>query len=177
MNSTSEGRTHRRIGKPKDRADRVVIRTVRTTDSADLMRLIRAYFRFDHIRFAPRAVAPALDLLLRRPSLGRMWIMCDGPKAIGYVILTFNFDLEFGGIEGLVTDLYVDAAHRKLGLGQRALEVVDDYCRAHRIGTVELQVENDNAGARAFYQRSGFTQLTRVVMTREVRPEPGSRTW
>jgi hypothetical protein len=37
---------------PFDR-DRVVIRAARTADSPDLQRLIRAYYRFDHIRFEP----------------------------------------------------------------------------------------------------------------------------
>jgi hypothetical protein len=38
--------------------------------------------------------------------------MRDGIKAIGYVLLTFNFDLEFGGFEGVVTDLYIDERYR-----------------------------------------------------------------
>jgi ribosomal protein S18 acetylase RimI-like enzyme len=148
---------------------RVAIRAARTADSPDLLRLIRAYYRFDHIRFDPHAISRALGELLRRPSLGRTWIICHNARPVGYVLLTFNFDLEFGGTEGLVTDLYVDSAYRGGGFGRRALDVVDNYCRARGIGTVELQVENDNAAALAFYKRIGFKQLSRVVMTRKVR--------
>jgi GNAT superfamily N-acetyltransferase len=148
---------------------RLEIRAARAADHPELLRLIKAYYAFDHIRFTPRIVAPALAKLLRNKALGRVWIICDGATAIGYVVLTFNYDLEFGGTEGLVTDLYLDAAYRGSGFGRRALEVVDDYCRANGIGTVELQVENDNADAREFYRRIGFTQLSRVVMTRAVR--------
>lgn len=164
MNSRSKTRQQDR------RAARVTIRAARVADSPDLLRLIRAYYRLDHIRFAPRTAAHALATLLRHPSLGRVWIMREGATAVGYVILTYNFDLEFGGIEGLVTDLYIDTAHRGAGLGQRALDLVDDCCRAHGIGMVELQVEVANAAARAFYRRIGFKQLSRVVMTRAVRP-------
>jgi hypothetical protein len=32
--------------------------------------------------------------------------MRDGIKAVGYLVLAFNFDLEFVGFEGLVTDRY-----------------------------------------------------------------------
>ena len=49
-----------------------------------------------------------------------------------------------------------------------ALEVVDDYCRSQGIGTVELQVVEDNGDAQAFYRRIGFTRLNRIVMAREV---------
>jgi GNAT superfamily N-acetyltransferase len=149
--------------------DRVLIRAARSADSSDLLRLIRAYYRFDHIRFQPRVISRALGELLRRPSLGRAWIIRYNSRPVGYALLTFNFDLEFGGREGLVTELYIEAAYRGNGLGRQVLEVVDAYCLAHGIGTVELQVEMDNTAACAFYKRSGFKQLSRVVMSRKVR--------
>jgi ribosomal protein S18 acetylase RimI-like enzyme len=167
-------RTSRSSRRQNAHAD-VVIRPARMSDARDLMRLIGDYYRYDHIRFVPGEIAPALDRLLRRPSLGRIWIMREGRAGIGYVILTFNYDLEFGGIEGLVTDLYIDTTHRKLGLGRKALEVVDEYCRSHGIATVELQVEMANTAAQAFYERIGFTRLDRVVMTRAVQPRATRR--
>jgi ribosomal protein S18 acetylase RimI-like enzyme len=54
-----------------------------------------------------------------------------------------------------------------------ALEIVDDYCRAEGIGTVELQVVEDNQAAQAFYRRVGFMRLNRIVMAREVAPRGG----
>lgn len=95
--------------------------------------------------------------------------MRDGRKAVGYLVLAYNFDLEFGGLEGLVTDLFVEEKYRGRGLGERALELADDYCRSRGIGTIELQVEAENRAARAFYRRIGFAQLSRVVITREVK--------
>lgn len=148
--------------------NRIAICPARLTDRAELLALIRAYYRFDHIRFNARTIAPALDKLLRSRSFGRVWIMYDGARPAGYVVLTFNFDLEFGGLEGLVTDLFVDARYRGRGLGRRALDIVDNYCRARGIGMVELQVEDENVEAQAFYRKLGFKQLSRIVMTREV---------
>jgi ribosomal protein S18 acetylase RimI-like enzyme len=148
----------------------IVIRRARLGDLPALLPLIRAYYRFDHIRFNPKAIEPALRKLLRSRSLGQVWVMCAGARAVGYLVLTYNYDLEFGGLEGLVTDVYVSAKYRGCGLGRRALDVVDDYCRARGIGMIELQVEMANVEAQAFYRRIGFKQLTRVVMTREVHP-------
>jgi ribosomal protein S18 acetylase RimI-like enzyme len=149
--------------------DRVAIRVARLADRPELLRLIRAYYRLDHIRFDARAMEPALARLLRSRALGRVWIMQDGAKAVGYVVLTFNYDLEFDGLEGLVTDLFVEAKYRGTGLGKRALEVVDDYCRKRGIRAVELQVESNNTAAQAFYRKIGFTQLARVVMVRDIK--------
>ena len=75
--------------------------------------------------------------------------MLDNNMAVGYVVLPFNFHLEFGGLEGLVTDLFVIEKYRDRGLGKRALDAVDDYGRKRGIGTVERQVTSENTKSQA----------------------------
>jgi hypothetical protein len=65
-------------------------------------------------------VDAALRKLLRSRSLGRIWLMRDGAKAVGYVVLTFTY-LEFGGLEGIVTDLFIRSEYRTRGLRRHAL--------------------------------------------------------
>jgi GNAT superfamily N-acetyltransferase len=151
------------------------IRRARPADAATLLKLIRAYYRFDRITFRMRPIAQALARMLNDRRLGRVWIFFDGAKAIGYAVLAYNFDLEFGGLQGLVTDLFVHQDYRGRGLGKRALDLVDDYCRTAGINTVELQVVEHNQSAHAFYRTIGFTQLDRVVMTRKVKPRASRR--
>lgn len=138
-------------------------------DWADLLRLVRAYYRFDAIRFSAASVGAALKRLLGDASLGRAWIARDGARPVGYAILTFNYDAEFGGLEGIVTDLFIDARYRGRGLGRRAMAMVDSYCRLARIRAIELQVERDNRLAQAFYRRLGFKKLSRIVMSRAIK--------
>ncbi|MGH8012374.1 MAG: GNAT family N-acetyltransferase, partial [Candidatus Binataceae bacterium] len=92
----------------------------RLSDMAQLLELIKAYYRFDHITFNAKSVREALRELLRDCSLGIVWIMRDAEKAVGYIVLTFNYDLEFGGLEGLITDLFIRSEYRSHGLGRRA---------------------------------------------------------
>jgi ribosomal protein S18 acetylase RimI-like enzyme len=153
---------------PGKKRDQVVVRQARFTDAAELLRLVRAYYRFDGIRFESKSVDAALRKLLRNQSLGRVWIMRDAGKAIGYIVLTFNYDLEFGGLEGIVTDLFVCSAYRGQGLGSRALALVDAHCGSAGIRTIELQVEQHNKSAQEFYRKIGFTSLPRIVMSRDV---------
>src|SRR5262245_32300850 len=96
-------------GRPARRPRRLappVITLARRKDLEDLVRLVRAYYRFEGIRFRQSALV-ALRKLLTVPTLGRAWILRDRGRAIGYAILTFNFDVEFGGLEGMLTDLYL----------------------------------------------------------------------
>jgi len=153
---------------PGDTPDRIEFRQARIPDAAELLQLIRAYYRFDRIRFRSNTIDSALRKLLRSSSLGRIWIMRDGAKAVGYIVLTFNYDLEFGGFEGIVTDLFILSDYRARGLGRHALALVYAYCRSAGIRTVELQVEEHNKDAQKFYLKHGFRKLSRMVMSRDV---------
>jgi hypothetical protein len=46
-----------------------------------------------------------LGQLLRDPAIGRAWVAEADGVAAGYMILTFNYDIEFGGMQGIVTYL------------------------------------------------------------------------
>jgi ribosomal protein S18 acetylase RimI-like enzyme len=152
-----------------DEGSQIQFSSAEPRDLSDLIELVRAYYRFDGISFTAAILGPALKRLLKDKTLGRVWIARDGTRPAGYVILSFNYDAEFGGLEGIVTDLFIDASYRGRGLGRRAMALVDRYCRSAGIGAVELQVERDNRAAQAFYRRLGFRKLSRIVMSRPVR--------
>jgi ribosomal protein S18 acetylase RimI-like enzyme len=137
-------------------------------DTTSLLHLIRAYYRFDQIPFDHKAIAYGLSLLLNEPALGRVWLILKGGKAVGYLILTFGFDLEFGGRQATLTDLYIKAPHRRMGIGRAVVEHVEDFCRSSEVMVVELQVTNRNSGVLDFYRRVGFQAHDRIPMSKRV---------
>jgi len=144
------------------------VRLARAADAARLLELIGEYYSYDGIAFDAKSVGPALRKLLRDQSLGCVWIIRHGAALAGYVILTFNYDLEFGGMQGIVTDLYLREKYRGQGLGRKALDCVEDYCRARKISAIELQVEHENKAAQRFYRKLGFHRLSRMVMDKNL---------
>ena len=146
----------------------VAIRIAGVSDFQPLLKLIGEYYRFDGLRFEAKSIAPALRKLLGDESLGRVWMIYQGARAAGYVILTFNYDLEFGGMQGIVTDLFLRAKFRGCGLGAQALGCVGEYCRRHDISAIELQVEHENKAAQQFYRKLGFHKLSRIVMGKDL---------
>lgn len=145
------------------------IRFAVSRDFDQLLRLVAAYYRFDSIAFDTRLTGAALRRLLRDKSLGRAWVIDAGSELAGYAIVTYNYDLEFGGIEAIMTDLFVAQRYRRKGLGARMIEAVRDFCRREGIGALELQVTRDNDAAQAFYRSLGFEPLDRIVMSLEIR--------
>jgi GNAT superfamily N-acetyltransferase len=147
----------------------VKIRFAAARDFDRLLRLVAAYYRFDSIAFDQRVTGGALRRLLREKSLGRAWVIDSGRELAGYAIVTYNYDLEFGGIEAIMTDLFIAQRHRRKGLGARMIEAVRDFCRREGIGALELQVSRRNDAAQAFYRALGFEALDRIVMSLEIR--------
>src|SRR6516164_3778977 len=95
----------------------VRIKPATARDASILLKLVGAYYRFDRIPFDRKAIASGLSLLLNDQSLGRAWLILNRRRAVGYLVLTFGFDLEFGGRQATITDFYIDAHHRRRGIG------------------------------------------------------------
>jgi ribosomal protein S18 acetylase RimI-like enzyme len=144
-------------------------------DHGTLLKFIIAYYRFDKIPFQRKSLEQGLHTLLRNLSLGKAWLMECHKKPVGYAIVTYNFDLEYGGVEAMLTDLYVDKRCRNNGIGSLALYEIEDFCRERGIRTIELQVQHHNKSAETFYRKAGFRILRRKVMLLDVRSEEVAR--
>ena len=146
----------------------LTIRPARRGDFARLLPLVEAYYRYDSIAFDRAVTGRALRHLLRDRTLGRAWIVDTGRSLAGYTILTYNYDLEFGGTQGIITDLFVDVRYRRKGLGAKLVAAISDYCHDAGIAAVELQVTAKNRRARRFYHALGFRKSDRIVMNLHV---------
>src|SRR6202158_6465337 len=114
------------------------IRAATQSALARLLPLIEAYYKFDSIDFDARVVRPALSRLLRDKSFGRGWVADAAGSLAGYAILTSNYDLEFGGTEGIITEFFIAPNYRREGLGARMIATVREFCRSPRIRTIEV---------------------------------------
>ncbi len=156
-------------------AGSIAILPARPDDFQELLRLVRAYYRHDGIRYRSAIVPGALRRLVSGRVQARAWIARNRARAIGYVAFSYHYDAEFGGLEGVITDLFIRAAYRGRGLGTRLLATVEDYCHAAGIRSIELQVIDRNRAAAAFYRKHGFRQLPRIIMARDLPPRSSGR--
>lgn len=138
------------------------------TQTDALVELIAAYYAFDGLTFEAQAVRRGLDVLFAEPALGGAWLVQRAGENVGYFLLTFGFDLEFGGRVAVVTELYLREEARRGGVGRATLSFIEGVLRDLSIGTYELQVERHNAGARAFYSRLGFEAHDRIPLSKRV---------
>jgi ribosomal protein S18 acetylase RimI-like enzyme len=144
------------------------IRPALSSDLEAVLALHRDFFAEEGYPFREEESRVNLARLLEEPGLGRVLVMDEDGRVIGYLVLTFGFSLEFGGRDGLVDELYVSPGHRGRGLGTRALDAAEAVCREQGIRAVHLAVERYKDGVQALYRRMGFVAHQRDIMTKRI---------
>lgn len=127
----------------------------------------RALNDHEGIEITDALLASALSTLLGDPRIGGVWLVLKGGAPVGYAIVTFGFDLEFGGRDAFLTELWIDEEQRDSGAGAAALELLTPEVRALGVNALHLQVRPDNP-AKRLYERVGFVASPRVIMTRRI---------
>jgi ribosomal protein S18 acetylase RimI-like enzyme len=142
-----------------------VIRRAGPTDAAALEPLMIAFDAAEHIAWDAERVRPAIARLLESDDAGVI-VVAEAGALVGYVVVTWGFDLEFAGRDAFVTEIFVDAAHRGHRLGSALLDAAMDAARAGGAVALHLLVDPANAPALAMYVRAAFERSHRTLMTR-----------
>ena len=130
----------------------------------------RDYYAAEGYAFDETAARGALDGLLGDANRGRVGVLDDAGVVVGSLAVTFGWSLEYQGRDAFVDELYVAASHRGRGLGRMAMTLAEDACRAAGVRALHLEVERANTHARALYERTGFVDRERLLMTRRLTP-------
>lgn len=143
------------------------LRPATVADLALVLPRTRALNDHEGIDVSDADLDRALRKLLADPNLGGVWLIEDAGKPVGYAIVTFGYDLEFGGRDAWLTELYVDDEHRGGGAGTAALELLEDELKQYAVRALHLQVRPGNPALR-LYERNGFSRSPRLLLTRRL---------
>ena len=140
---------------------------IRAEDAATLVAMMRAMQNDDpwSLPFVEERVRTAVDLLLANPLYGLAWFIVAEGQRIGYVILSFDYSLEYGGRNAWVDEFFIERGHRGRGIGAEVLAFFEQAAREHGCTAIHLEV---NEGNRAIdlYRRRGFEDHHRYLMTK-----------
>jgi ribosomal protein S18 acetylase RimI-like enzyme len=135
-------------------------------DAETLLPLMREYYAFDRHAFDESLARGALLGLLRDPSRGRAWLILDGPTAVGYIVLTFGYSLEFLGRDAFLDEFYLRESYRGRGWGREILQLVEETARSFDVRAIHLEVTRHNTSALEFYRKQGFADHEHCLMTK-----------
>jgi diamine N-acetyltransferase len=132
-----------------------------------LLRLMRDLQRDDpwSVQFHEDKVRASVLELLQSPSMGRAFLICDGELCIGYLVLSFDFSLEFGGKNAWIDELFVRPEFRRQGVGSRALDFAAQTARELGAKVLHLEVNRGNPAIH-LYERCGFEEHDRYLLSK-----------
>jgi len=145
----------------------IALRPATLTDLPEVFPRTRALNDHEGIEIANDRLEAALRQLLGDPGLGGAWLVTREGETIGYAIVTYGYDLEFGGREGWLTELWIDSDRRSHGAGAAAIAALEVELRLRDVNALHLQVRRENPAYR-LYERTGFVPSPRVIMTRRL---------
>jgi ribosomal protein S18 acetylase RimI-like enzyme len=144
-----------------------VLVPVGSGDLAVLQRLVRAYYAEVGSAFDERRQCAALARLVGGDALGRGWLVRLDGRVVGYIVLTWSFSLESGGLDGYIDELFLEPEVRGRGIGTRVLALAD--LEARRLGLLRLYLEVEHGNpAINLYRRAGFVDHRRHLMSKRL---------
>lgn len=142
----------------------------REEDLALVVSMMRQFYREEGYPFFESAAEQAARLLLANPMFGRFCFLTFDGEIAGYLVVTFGFSLEFLGKDAFVDELFVLPAFRGQGIGTQALQFAEVVCKEAGVRALHLEVEFEKNRTHLLYERVGFKDHTRHLMTKWLVP-------
>ena len=99
----------------------------------------------------------------------RSYLIGPGRAPIGYIVITFGWSIEFGGLEGLVDEFFIRPGVRGRGIGSEVLRQLPKALGAAGVKALHLEVAHDNTRALQLYKRLRFEpQENYMLMSRKI---------
>jgi GNAT superfamily N-acetyltransferase len=110
-------------------------------------------------------LAVAAPLLAGNP-LGAIWLIGPARAPLGYVLVTFAWSIEAGGMVGWISEIYMRPSVRKRGIGTETLHAVAVALRAGGVMALHADIGVADSPLLHFWNRVGFKEgSTRNIVT------------
>jgi GNAT superfamily N-acetyltransferase len=141
-----------------------MIRPATDADVPALAALMVEFYAEAGFPLPTQAAAHAFAALLAAPALGMVWLAEREGQALGHLVLTVTFSMEYGGLRGFIDDLFVRPTARGRGVGAGLLAAARAGALAR--GMRVLCVETGAAGhpARGLYARAGYVDSEHALL-------------
>ncbi len=100
--------------------------------------------------------ARGIELIIREPNFGRIFVAREDGKVVGMVNLLFTVSTAEGGLAALLEDLIMKNGYRGRGAGTELLRHAIDFARTNGFSRITVLTDAVNEKAIRFYARHGF---------------------
>jgi len=140
------------------------LKLARPEDLNRLMGLVSAFHTEAGIQQDADQRRDALLPLLEGIPHGCVYLIGPGRAPLGYIILTFGWSVEFGGMDGFVDEIYIRPAVRGRGIATEVLLDLPKALAGAGLTALHLEVDRMNEATQKLYLRTGFKARDRYML-------------
>jgi ribosomal protein S18 acetylase RimI-like enzyme len=96
----------------------------------------------------------ALSPLLDGSPLGAIYILGPVKAPVGYVVITFGWSVEFGGMDGFIDEIWIRPSVRRRGLATEALLSLSHALSGAGLRALHLEVRKDDESTQRLYRKN-----------------------
>jgi GNAT superfamily N-acetyltransferase len=143
-------------------------RVAAIADMTLLLELVKEFHKKEQLEFDEKVDRDVLANFLADASLGQVWLIQQEEEAIGYIIVTLGYSLEYRGRDAFIDEFYLRSKYRGQGIGTQTLAFIEDACRVLEVQALHLEVDFENPDAQRLYHRVGYQPHNRFLMTKNL---------
>jgi ribosomal protein S18 acetylase RimI-like enzyme len=95
---------------------------------------------------------------------GAAYLIGPARAPMGYVIISFGWSMEFGGMDGFIDSIYLRPAVRGRGIATEILIALPKALAGAGLVALRLEVDDTNETAKRLYARAGFKPRERYLL-------------
>jgi len=106
----------------------------------------------------------AVQPLLEGSPYGAAYLFGPTRAPTGYLIVTFGWSIDLGGMEAWIDEIYVRTAVRGRGLATEALFALARALREAGVAAIHLEGHRNDPAAQKLYRKCGFAPRDRYSL-------------
>lgn len=106
----------------------------------------------------------AIEPLLEGLPYGAVYLIGPARAPVGYIVVTFSWSVEFGGMDGFVDELFIRPPVRGRGIATEVLFALPRTLAEAGIKALHLEVDRSDDTARSLYSRARFEPRERYML-------------
>ncbi len=126
--------------------------------------LVAAFHAEQGIKLPEEKRRAGLQPLLEGVPHGAAYLIGPARAPIGYLIVTFGWSLEFGGLDGFIDEIYVRPGVRRRGIASETLQSLPRALAGAGLKALHLEVDREAENTHKLYARAGFRARPRSML-------------
>ncbi|MDU8945668.1 GNAT family N-acetyltransferase [Ovoidimarina sediminis] len=125
-------------------------------DLGALLPMVTACHDYEDIESDDARREAALAPLLEGSPLGCVYLVGPRRAPVGYIVITFGWSVEFGGMEGFIDEFFIRENVRGRGMGSEVLLKLIPQLESAGLMALHLEASQDRPRLQKLYARAGF---------------------